>query len=67
MKLAERLVKDLKGDHADTLSRWIAHYIAEQMEAAKEAAPEDKSKAEEAMFRRDFWHCGRTETKRQMG
>ena len=34
----------------DTLARWIAHYIAEQMEVAGNATGEDKLTAERRCF-----------------
>ncbi len=38
-------------ERADTFSRWVAHYIAEQMAAAERAEGSDKSAAEERCFR----------------
>jgi hypothetical protein len=34
----------------DTLSKWMAHYVAEQITAAERATGEDKSRAEERCF-----------------
>ena len=51
IKLGKNLVKELGLDRSvDTLSRWMAHYIAEQMSIAKKASGKEKMKAEQRCF-----------------
>lgn len=51
IKLGENLVKALGLDTSvDTLSRWMAHYIAEQMSIAKKAKGKEKIRAEQQCF-----------------
>lgn len=51
IKLGENLVKALGVDTSvDTLSRWMAHYIAEQMSIAKKAKGKEKIRAEQQCF-----------------
>lgn len=51
IKLGNTLVNELDPkSHADTLSRWMAYYIAEQMAIAKKAKGEAKTKAEQQCF-----------------
>ncbi|MBK9926315.1 MAG: hypothetical protein IPP66_13625 [Anaerolineales bacterium] len=51
IKLGENLVKALGLDSSvDTLSRWMAHYIAEQMSIAKKAKGKEKIRAEQQCF-----------------
>ena len=51
IKLGKALVKELGLDPGvDTLSRWMAHYIAEQIATAKKAKGEAKIKAERQCF-----------------
>lgn len=51
IKLGKNLVKELGLDTSvDTLSRWMAHYIAEQMSIAKKAKGKEKIKAEQQCF-----------------
>lgn len=50
--LGEILVRELEGHpHADTLSRWMAHYIGEQMAIAAAATGNAKTEAEHSCFR----------------
>jgi hypothetical protein len=51
INLGKRLVKALKLDPGvDTLSRWMVHYIAEQMIIAENSRDNDKTKAEKKCF-----------------
>jgi hypothetical protein len=51
IRLGKTLVKELGlRDGADTLSRWMAYYIAEQMAIAKKAKGEAKARAEQQCF-----------------
>ncbi len=51
IKLGEQLVKELKLDpHGDTISRWMAHYIAEQITIAKQSTGLKKRNAEKNCF-----------------
>jgi len=51
IKLGEKLVKEVELEPGvDALARWMAHYIAEQMEVAGNATGEDKLKAEHCCF-----------------
>lgn len=51
INLGKALVEELGLDPGvDTLARWMAHYIAEQMEIAEDATGDDKSKAEQHCF-----------------
>ena len=51
LKLGELLVNELGLESSvDTLSRWMAHYIAEQMKIAELAEEEEKKLAEEKCF-----------------
>jgi hypothetical protein len=51
IKLGNTLVKELSlKSHADTISRWMAYYIAEQMAIAKKAKGEAKIIAERQCF-----------------
>ncbi len=51
LKLGELLVNELGLESSvDTLSRWMAHYIAEQMKIAEFAEEEEKKLAEEKCF-----------------
>jgi len=52
MNLGKALVKELNLDPGvDTLGRWMAHYIAEQIEIAENATGVDKREAEERCFK----------------
>lgn len=60
IKLGNALVKELGlKSHADTISRWMAYYIAEQMAIAKKAKGEAKIKAEQQCFEAilKLWEC----------
>lgn len=49
--MGKNLVKELKLDPGiDTFSRWMAHYIAEQMEIAKNETGDAKAEAEQQCF-----------------
>lgn len=51
IKLGEKLVEELELEPGvDTLARWMAHYIAEQMETAGNVTGEDKLTAEQRCF-----------------
>lgn len=51
MNLGKSLVKELNLDPGvDTLARWMAHYIGEQIEIAKRATGVEKREAEERCF-----------------
>jgi hypothetical protein len=51
INLGEALVEELgSGPRVDTLARWMAHYIAEQMETARNAMGDDKFEAEQRCF-----------------
>lgn len=51
MSLGETLVQELGLDPGcDTLSRWMAHYVAEKMETAKNATGDEKHEAERECF-----------------
>ena len=51
INLGKALVKELDLEPGvDTLSRWMAHYIAEQIITAENAAGDEKSKAEQKCF-----------------
>lgn len=51
MNLGKALVKELKLDPGvDTLGRWMAHYIAEQIEFAERTTGDEKREAEERCF-----------------
>lgn len=52
MNLGKALVKELKLDPGvDTLARWMAHYIGEQIEIAERATGVEKREAEERCFK----------------
>ncbi len=51
ISLGEALVKELtKNDHSTTLSRWLAFYIAGQIEAAKKAKGPERKRAQQRCF-----------------
>ncbi|RBQ29472.1 hypothetical protein [Aliarcobacter vitoriensis] len=51
IKLGEKIVDELLlSDGVDTLSKWMAHYIAELIEKAKYAEGEEKEKYEKECF-----------------
>lgn len=51
IELGQALVDELGlGEGVDTLSRWMAHYVAEQMAVAEQASGEEKEAAEERCF-----------------
>lgn len=51
INLGQLLVNELEGEPgADTLSRWMAHYIAEKISAAEKAKPAEKQKLEKECF-----------------
>lgn len=51
MNLGKALVKELNLDHGvDTLARWMAHYIAEQIEKAENSTGAEKKEAEERCY-----------------
>lgn len=51
IKLGEQIVKELKLDsHGDTISRWMANYIAEQITIAKKSTGPKKRNAEKKCF-----------------
>lgn len=51
MALGRKLVDELGAEPAvDTLSRWMAHYVAELIDAASNAAPEERAAAERNCF-----------------
>jgi hypothetical protein len=51
MNLGKALVKELKLDPGvDTIARWMAHYIAEQIEIAEHSSEIEKKEAEERCF-----------------
>lgn len=51
IELGQALVDELGlGEGVDTLSRWMAHYVAEQMAVAEQASGEEKQAAEERCF-----------------
>lgn len=51
IELGQALVNELGlGEGVDTLSRWMAHYVAEQMAVAEQASEEEKEAAEERCF-----------------
>lgn len=51
MTLGKALVKELKLDPGvDTLARWMAHYIAEQIERAENSTGAEKQEAEQRCF-----------------
>lgn len=51
IKLGRTLAKELSLDPGvDTLARWMAHYVAEQMELAKSTKGDDKNAAEQRCF-----------------
>lgn len=51
MNLGKALVKELNLDpRVDTLARWMAHYIAEQIERAENSTGAEKKEAEERCF-----------------
>lgn len=51
MSLGELLVGELGlNQSVDTLTRWMAHYIAEQMEGARNANGDEKGEAEQRCF-----------------
>lgn len=51
IKLGKELVKELELDQGvDTLSKWMAHYISEQIAVAKNATGEKQIKAKEKCF-----------------
>lgn len=48
IKLGEKLVEELNSDRVDTLGRWMAHYIAEQIAKVESAPASDKKQLEAA-------------------
>lgn len=59
INLGKLLVQELGIEAGnDTLSRWMAHYVAEQIEAAENATGNKKSKAEQRCFETvlKLWH-----------
>ena len=49
--LGRKLVEQLGAERpVDTLSRWMAHYVAELIDAASNAAPEERAAAERKCF-----------------
>lgn len=51
IRLGEALVEELKlNPGVDTLARWMAHYVAEQITAVKESSGDEKRIAEEHCF-----------------
>lgn len=51
IELGKRLVALLGNEHtADALSRWMAHYVAEQMTAAENSRGAERAQAEERCF-----------------
>ena len=51
IKLGEKIVEELLlNDGVDTLSKWMAHYVAELIEKAKHAEGEEKEKYEKECF-----------------
>ena len=51
ISLGEALVEELKlNPGVDTLSRWMAHYVAEKIELAKTADGDEKAAAQQACF-----------------
>lgn len=51
IKLGEKIVEELLlNDGVDTLSKWMAHYIAELIEKAKHTEGEEKEKYEKECF-----------------
>ena len=51
INLGKALLKELGLDPGvDTLARWMAHYVAEQMEIAENLTDDDKSHAEQRCF-----------------
>lgn len=51
MELGEALVEELTTERGiDTLSRWMAHYVAEQIETAKSASGVEKAEAAKRCF-----------------
>lgn len=52
VNLGKALVSELETeDRPDTLSRWIAHYIADKLIAVEQATGTDKAKIEESCFK----------------
>lgn len=50
-ELGEALIADLKREsHSTPLSRWVAHYLAEQMTAMKRAKGKERAKAQDRCF-----------------
>lgn len=51
INLGQLIVNELEGEPgADTLSRWMAHYIAEKITAVEKAKPAEKQKLEKECF-----------------
>lgn len=51
INLGRQLVAELNvHDHADTFSRWVAHYIAEQIVTAEKSTGQEKAAAEKQCF-----------------
>lgn len=51
IKLGKKIVDELLlSEGVDTLSKWMAHYIAELIEKAKNAEAEEKEKYEKECF-----------------
>jgi hypothetical protein len=51
INLGRQLVAELSADdHADTFSRWVAHYVGEQIIAAEKSTGQEKAAAERQCF-----------------
>ena len=48
--MGRKLVDELGAEPVDTLSRWMAHYVAELIDAASNAAPEERAAAQRKCF-----------------
>ena len=47
LRLGEKIARELGlDDRADTLSLWMAHYVAELIQQAEAAAPEERTAAQ---------------------
>lgn len=50
IRLGKKLVKELGDDRADTLSQWMAHYIAEKIFATEKAEGKTKKELEKSCY-----------------
>ena len=60
--LGRKLVDELgKEPNPDTLSRWMAHYVADLIDGAENVTPAESDALRQEMLRQRSWSCGVTE------